>query len=359
MNTDKNEFLRSIRGQRHEDFAKQMKEYEQRLQIARQQRLEQLRQEYVEKKKQDFRRDRALKKQQKVEDKKRRLEAEEKRKEQERLAEKRKKLEEQTRKQRERDEEIEKRLQAERETTHATSSTSMSGNTSNRRGGPPSNNYPQDKDKTDSRPWRRQPRENDENQSTHDAFENRRPQTNIDRRPDDSTTNRSIPNESWRSKTRSDQQNRDDRRGGTGGASSSQQPTSERWPERNAETSDNWRTVEKKRPNPPRTSNDRPPQHRSDEGASSGPWRPKQRTGNDQSNDQRGGDANRGNGGGGGQQSADNRGRAEGGNSWRIRTKAPGDSWRSNDDNENEDDRRQQSSTGGSSFDNRRRQNQN
>jgi len=143
MDADKNEFLQSIRGQRHEDFVEQMKEYNERLKVAREEALKQKRQEYVEKKKQEFRRDRALKKQQKADEKKKQLEAEERRKEQERLAkrraideENRKKLDEQTRKQREREEEIERRLQAEKEAT---------GNANVRRTAGPS----QDKDKTE------------------------------------------------------------------------------------------------------------------------------------------------------------------------------------------------------------------
>jgi len=47
----KKDFLQSIRGQRHDDFIIQMKEFEQRLKLARQQRLEQSRKEYIEKKK--------------------------------------------------------------------------------------------------------------------------------------------------------------------------------------------------------------------------------------------------------------------------------------------------------------------
>jgi len=51
MENDKKDFLQSIRGQRHDDFIIQMKEFEQRLKLARQQRLEQSRKEYIEKKK--------------------------------------------------------------------------------------------------------------------------------------------------------------------------------------------------------------------------------------------------------------------------------------------------------------------
>ncbi len=70
------------------------------------------------------------------------------------------------------------------------------------------------------------------------------PRAGGDRRPDESSTNKGASNDLWRPKTRSDQQNRDDKRGVASPSST------ERWPERNSETTDNWRTVEKKRPNP-------------------------------------------------------------------------------------------------------------
>jgi len=140
MENDKNDFLQSIRGQRHDDYIERIREYEQRLNIGRQQRLEQLRREYIEKKKQDFRRQKQLKRERKREEEQKRLQEEVKRKEEERLAlqraadeEKNRKLAEQTRKQREREEEIERRLQAEKEAAHST--TTPSGGSGSRRGG--------------------------------------------------------------------------------------------------------------------------------------------------------------------------------------------------------------------------------
>jgi len=117
MENDKEDFLHSIRGQRHEDFVIELEEFEQRLKIARQQRLEQLRKENVEKKKQEWRKQKQLKKQEKEEEKKRKIQAELKRQEEERSAASRaaakarnEKLDEQARKQREREEEIERKL---------------------------------------------------------------------------------------------------------------------------------------------------------------------------------------------------------------------------------------------------------
>ena len=187
MDNDKNDFLKSIRGQRHEDFVERMREYQQRLSVAREQRLAQLRREYVEKKKQDFRREKQLRKQRKRDEEQQRIQAEVRRKEEERLAARRaadderdKKLAEQARKQREREEEIERRLQAERESAHAGSTSASSA----RRTAPAPVSQAQDKDRTDrfvsitwrpcayfnilfcfsSRPWRRNPRDGDENQ---------------------------------------------------------------------------------------------------------------------------------------------------------------------------------------------------
>jgi len=127
MENDKKDFLQSIRGQRRDDFISQMKEYEQRLNIARQQRIEQLRKEHIEQQKQNYRKEKQLSKQRKQEAEQQRLQAELKRKENERLAEQRaadeernKKLAEQAKKQREREAEIERKLQ---ETSRATSST--------------------------------------------------------------------------------------------------------------------------------------------------------------------------------------------------------------------------------------------
>jgi len=69
MDNDKNDFLQSIRGQRHEDYVERMKEFEQRLNIERQQRLEQLRKEHVEKRKQDWIKEKKLKQQRKQDEK--------------------------------------------------------------------------------------------------------------------------------------------------------------------------------------------------------------------------------------------------------------------------------------------------
>jgi hypothetical protein len=72
-----------------------------------------------------------------------------------------------------------------------------------------------------------------------------------ERRPDDSSSNKAPSNESWRTRTKPDQQYRDDRRGHPSQQTqASPSSTSERWPERSSETSSSWRTVEKKRPNP-------------------------------------------------------------------------------------------------------------
>ncbi len=146
MDQDKNEFLQSIRGQRHNDYIERMSEYEKRLTVARQQRLEQLRREHIEKKKQDFRREKELRKQRKRDEEQQRLQAEARRKEEERRAQQRaseeetnKKLAEQTRKQREREEEIERRLQAEREASRSAASASS------RRTAPAPDDHQQDK----------------------------------------------------------------------------------------------------------------------------------------------------------------------------------------------------------------------
>jgi translation initiation factor 3 subunit A len=172
MENDKNEFLISIRGQRHEDYIKDMREYEQRLNVARQQRLVQLRREYVEKKKQNFRREKELAKQRKRDEEQQRIQAEIRRKEDERLAaqravdeERNKKLADQARKQRERDEEIERKLQAEKETAHQPAAASSTVTV--RRTVHTGSGHTQDKDKTDNRPWRRNLREGDENQPSH------------------------------------------------------------------------------------------------------------------------------------------------------------------------------------------------
>jgi hypothetical protein len=185
MEDDKNDFLRSIHGQRHEDYMKRMKEFDQRLKIARQQRLEQLRIENIERRKQEIREQKKLKQKRKEEEKQRKIREEIKRKEDERLAllraadfERNKRLAEQVKKQREREEEIEKKLQAERNAVHPTST--PSGGI--RRAGATGGGQPQDKTDRfvylefkfqylmvylfchDSRPWRLNPREGAENQ---------------------------------------------------------------------------------------------------------------------------------------------------------------------------------------------------
>jgi len=86
MDNDKNDFLQSIRGQRHDDYVERMREYEQHLNIGRQQRLVQLRRDNVEKRKQDFRKEKGLKRQRKQEEEQRRIQAESRRKEEERAA---------------------------------------------------------------------------------------------------------------------------------------------------------------------------------------------------------------------------------------------------------------------------------
>jgi hypothetical protein len=142
-----------------------MREFDQRLKIARQQRLEQLRIEHIERRKQEIREQKKLKQKRKQEEKQRKIQEEIKRKEDERLAllraadlERNKRLDEQLKKQREREEEIEKRLQAEKNAGHLNSTPSGS----NRRGGATGGGQP--RDKTDSRPWRHNLREGDENQ---------------------------------------------------------------------------------------------------------------------------------------------------------------------------------------------------
>jgi translation initiation factor 3 subunit A len=245
MEKDKQDFLQSIRGQRHEDFVLQMKEYKQRLQIARQQRLEQLRKEHIEKKKQDFRKEKQLKKQRKIQEKEEKRQAELKRIQDERSAEQRaanakrnKELDKQAEIQRARDKAIEDKLQ------EASKNTST---TIRRPAAPPPPPTHQEKDRTDGPSWRRTPRPNEEKEPSHvdtkDNWRDQRPRGN-ERRLDDSSNNKGASNDVWRSKPRSEQSNRDDKRG-TASPSSSERRT-----EQNSEKSDNWRTVEKKRPNP-------------------------------------------------------------------------------------------------------------
>jgi hypothetical protein len=124
METDKKDFLQSIRGQRHEDYVTQSKDFDQRLKVARQQRLEQLRKENVEKKKQDWKKQKQLAKQQKIQAELDRVEAE-------RVAiarvasdAKKKHLDEQFKKQRELEEKMDKKIQEqERDALRNTSTT--------------------------------------------------------------------------------------------------------------------------------------------------------------------------------------------------------------------------------------------
>jgi hypothetical protein len=120
METDKKDFLQSIRGQRHEDYVTQSKDFDQRLKVARQQRLEQLRKENVEKKKQDWKKQKQLAKQQKIQAELDRVEAE-------RVAiarvasdAKKKHLDEQFKKQRELEEKMDKKIQEQVRNTSTT-----------------------------------------------------------------------------------------------------------------------------------------------------------------------------------------------------------------------------------------------
>jgi translation initiation factor 3 subunit A len=246
MEKDKQDFLQSIRGQRHEDFVLQMKEYKQRLQIARQQRLEQLRKEHIEKKKQDFRKEKQLKKQRKIQEKEEKRQAELKRIQDERSAEQRaanakrnKELDKQAEIQRARDKAIEDKLQEASKNTSTTIRRPVAP--------PPPPTTHQEKDRTDGPSWRRTPRPNEEKEPSHvdtkDNWRDQRPRGN-ERRLDDSSNNKGASNDVWRSKPRSEQSNRDDKRG-TASPSSSERRT-----EQNSEKSDNWRTVGKNRPNP-------------------------------------------------------------------------------------------------------------
>ena len=124
MEGDKNDFLQSIRGQRHEDFVTRMQEFEKRLEVERGRRLEQLRKEHIEKKKLEWRKEKMDKKRRIEEEKRHRIQLERKRVEDERLAEtrreedeKKRKFDDQARKQREREAEIERKLQAEKGST--------------------------------------------------------------------------------------------------------------------------------------------------------------------------------------------------------------------------------------------------
>ncbi|CAF4274539.1 unnamed protein product, partial [Rotaria sordida] len=81
------------------------------------------------------------------------------------------------------------------------------------------------------------------------------PRGGNDRRLDEPSMNKGASSDSWKSKSRTDQQNRDDRRGLSSSSSSQQQQqsspsSSDRRTERNSEAGGKWQTVEKKRPNP-------------------------------------------------------------------------------------------------------------
>ena len=139
MDEDKNYFLQTIRDQRQSDFIERINEFNQRLEVARRQRLKQLRQEYIEEKKENFRKERKSKQQRKLEEKQQKIQAEFRRKEKERLEllrianeEKYGKLDDQARKQREREAEIERKLQADKDRLH---SMTTSCSSSSRRGG--------------------------------------------------------------------------------------------------------------------------------------------------------------------------------------------------------------------------------
>ena len=126
MDGDKNEFLQSIRGQRHEDYVTRLQEFNERLAVERERRLEQLRKEHAEKKKQEWRREKLAKKKRIEDEKRQKIEAERKRIDDERLAESRRvederkrKFDEQARKQREREAEIERKLQESKGTAPA------------------------------------------------------------------------------------------------------------------------------------------------------------------------------------------------------------------------------------------------
>ncbi|CAF0758708.1 unnamed protein product [Adineta steineri] len=133
---------------------------------------------------------------------------------------------------------------------------------------------------------------------------------------DEPPTTKGASSDSWKSKSRPDQPNRDEKRG----------LSSERWTERNSETSSTWRTVERKYSNPTRTDNERPSQQRSSESSSSGAWRPKQRSADELQENIRTGPP-----------PSKSRGRADADSNWRSREKKSLNRWRANDsEDENE-----------------------
>ena len=83
MDQDKDEFLRSIRGQREDSYKEQLAAFNQRLAQDKAIRLEQLHTAFIEKKKQDWRKQKVLKKQQMEEEKQRKTLAEKERAERE------------------------------------------------------------------------------------------------------------------------------------------------------------------------------------------------------------------------------------------------------------------------------------
>ena len=289
MDNDKKDFLQSIRGQRHEDFILQLKEFEQQLSQAREQRLRQLRQEHIEKKRQDFRKQRELAKERK--EQARIQKAEEKRQAERRAADdaRRQALDRQAQIQRDREEAIARKLE---ESARATASSSAPA---------PRPAPPRTQDKTDAPTWKRTIRDNDDVDSrtnTKDIRRDQRPRPS-DRRVDEPSSSKGgASSEAWKPRPRPEQ------------ASSS---SSDKWgSERNSEKSDNWRTVEKKRPNnPQRSDNDRPSQQRSNESSSSGAWRPRPRIPEESRDNTRSGPPN----------SSDNWGRADESSNWRSREK--------------------------------------
>ena len=148
MEDDKNAFLQSIRGQRHEDFVAQLKAFNERLNVERERRLEQLRKEHVEKKKQEWRNEKRLKQERRKREKEQRIVAERRRVDDERAAEARvadderkRKFNEQAKKQREREDEVERKMQASKESTY--SAAAPAGNVRRAPPGPSSSHQPE------------------------------------------------------------------------------------------------------------------------------------------------------------------------------------------------------------------------
>ncbi|CAF1923034.1 unnamed protein product [Rotaria magnacalcarata] len=180
---------------------------------------------------------RQLQKQQKEEEKQRKIQAEKKREQDQRLAllraandENSKKLDEQARKQREREAEMDKKLQEPRETLRVPSTAPV-------RRRPPPNQA--DKDKTDIRAWRRPQRDNENSQQSHVDVKNwrngrnedQRPRTGNDR-PSNQHSGESSSSTFWKSKTHPTYETRDSPRSGPN--------TLDQW--RQPDDSNNWRT---------------------------------------------------------------------------------------------------------------------